>query len=129
MSLQALGTTPVPMQFRIPLGKLAELLRSTPKSLRRRLAFEAVVVEASSIVARVFLTEAPVDPAENAAIARELLRLTKEVGGQTYATGRFFQDEAAGVYGAVLLDRLRQFCHATDPADRLNPGTAFRRSG
>jgi hypothetical protein len=45
MGLQALGTTPVPMQFHVPLGDLAPFIHAIPSELRRRLAFEGVVAD------------------------------------------------------------------------------------
>jgi FAD/FMN-containing dehydrogenase len=130
MTLQALGTTPVPMQFRLELGRLHELLAALGPALRSRLAFEAVAASRPSAIAvRFFLTEQPGSPAENATIARHLLAAAKELGGDTYSTGLYFLDEAEAVYGAEHLRRLTEFHAATDPLDRLNPGKGFRSQG
>lgn len=126
MGLQACGTTPVPMQFRVPLGRLGDLLHAIDPEQRNRLAFEAVAVDgARFIVLRVFLIEPPHTTEENQGIANQILDLVKEVGGQTYATGRLFKGEAHRLYGLELLDRVAQFRWTADPDDRLNPGVAF----
>ena len=126
MSLQLLGTTPVPMQFRLPLGKLAELISRIPAGLRPKLALEAVVADRARCTAvRFFLVEAPPAASKDMLAARELLSLVKAVGGAVYATGTFFQDEAEAVHGAPLLGKLGAFRQATDPDDRLNRGKAF----
>jgi FAD/FMN-containing dehydrogenase len=129
MGLQALGTTPVPMQFRLELGALSQLLARISPALRAGLAFEAVVAGAAQPLAvRFFLTVPPSSPAENAVIARHLLAAAKSLGGETYATGAFFLEEAEAVYGPEQLRRLIAFHAATDPLDRLNPGKAFPTS-
>jgi len=88
MGLQALGTTPVPMQFQVPLGELAPFIQSIPSELRRRLAFEGVVADvARCATVRFFLMERPDPSQDNLALAHELLRLAKQHGGEAYATG------------------------------------------
>jgi FAD/FMN-containing dehydrogenase len=126
MGLQALGTTPVPMQFHVPLGELAPFIHAIPAELRRRLAFEGVMADiARCATVRFFLMERP-DPAQdNTAVARELLRLARQHGGGAYATGAHFLDQAEEVYGEDRLRRMTALHAAMDPAERLNPGMAF----
>ena len=126
MGLQALGTTPVPMQFRLPLGKLAGFTHAIRPELRRNLAFEGVVADlAQCVTVRFFLLERPGAADGNLKAARELLLLAKQAGGEVYATGGFFLDQAEAVFGAELLHKMVLFRRAIDPQDRLNPGKAF----
>ncbi len=128
MGLQGLGTTPVPMQFRVPMSNLAKLIEALPRDRRRDLAFEGVasdVATAPCVALRFFLLEPPAGGGANYEIARELLLLAKQFGGKVYGTGAFFPDEAEDVFGPERLGKLAAFRRATDPADRLNPGKAF----
>ncbi|MHB8617989.1 MAG: FAD-binding oxidoreductase, partial [Chloroflexota bacterium] len=126
MGLQALGTTPIPMQFRLPPGTLAELISTIRPELRSRLAFEGVVGDtARCLTVRFFLLDRPETAEENFEAARELLALTKRVGGNIYATGAFFLEEAEDVFGPDRLARMAAFREDADPDGRLNPGKAF----
>ena len=126
MGLQALGTTPVPMQFRVPLGKLAELAQAIQPELRRKLAFEGVMAGvAKSVTVRFFLTDRPETAEDNLLVAHELLRLAKQVGGEVHATGAVFLEEAEAVFGAEHLSKMILLGHALDPDGRFNPGKAF----
>lgn len=125
-SLMALGTTPVPMQYQLPPGRLSELFARIEPRLRARLALEAVAVaEGKTLVARLFFVE-PVAPDENARVARELLGLAKEAGGGCYTTGALYLDQAEAVFGADRLAELQTFHQTVDPDNRLNPGRGFK---
>jgi len=126
-SLQALATTPLPMQFHLPLGEASAMVRSIPDKLRKELAFEAVVTDrGAGIILRLFFVERQSSVDEAGRVARQLLGLAKRVGGGAYTTGALYLDEAEAVFGAERLRQLAEFRQLVDPDDRLNPGRAFR---
>ncbi len=125
-SLTGLETTPLPMQYRLPGGRLSAMLAAVPPELRTRLAVEAAVVDGGrTVVARVFFTERARSN-ENARVAADLLKLAKQEGGRCYTTGAVYLDEAEAVYGPERLAELRGFRQIADPDNRLNPGRGFR---
>jgi FAD/FMN-containing dehydrogenase len=129
-SLQALGTTPLPMQFMAPLGRAAELVGQIPARLRAQLALEGVVADRGQTMAlRLFFIEPAVSREHNAAAARQLLALAKQCGGAIYSTGAAYPEEAAATFGAERLRAIEDFRRLVDPDDRLNPGRAFAQSG
>ena len=125
-SLEAQGTTPVPMQFQLPPGRAAEFDGSIRADLRSRLAVEGVVTDGGkAVVLRYFFAERPVEIDENVTVGHDLLALAKRLGGRIYSTGAMFPEEAPDVFGAERLKSIRTFRRAVDPDGRLNPGLAF----
>ena len=126
MTLQVRGTTQIPMQLRLPFGRLSALLAKIPPKVRAALAFEGVIADqALSVVLRFFFTQWAHSADENRRMVANLIELGKQAGGETYATGAFFLDEAEAVYGRDKLERLRSFREAIDPSNRFNPGKGF----
>jgi FAD/FMN-containing dehydrogenase len=124
-SLQAQATTPIPMQFQLPLGRAAEFDAGVRAQLPR-LAVEGVVTDAGkAVVLRYFFAERPVSIEDNIRAARDLLALAKRLGGRVYSTGAVFTEEAEAVFGAQRLKDIDAFRHVVDPDGRLNPGLAF----
>jgi hypothetical protein len=126
MGLQVMRTTPIPLQFHLPEGKLTEALDSLPGAVRSILGFEGVAVDAGrGIIVRFLLRARGLSPAVNVQLADRLLSTVGALGGRPYATGAFFRDKAAWIYGADRLRRLKEFAAVQDPAGLLNPGRAF----
>ncbi len=127
MGLQTLHTTPLPLQYNLPAGKLALLAERVDPRTRAKLGFEgAVVNRGDSLVVRVFQLTRAYSELPNLAFARELTRLVHKMGGSLYSTGSFFLNEDVAVYGQERLDAIRRFRSEHDPRDLLNPGKAFR---
>jgi FAD/FMN-containing dehydrogenase len=125
-SLQAQATTPIPMQFQIPLGRAAEFDGSIRPELRRKLAVEGVLTEAGKMVVfRLFFADLSAGPEDNLGAARELLALAKSLGGASYSTGAMYLPEAEAVFGPGRLKDIAAFRRKVDPDNRLNPGNAF----
>ncbi|MBV9120327.1 MAG: FAD-binding oxidoreductase [Chloroflexi bacterium] len=126
MGLQSLPGPATPMHFRLPLGQFGAFVQALPDGLRRILGFEGVVADtARCLTLRLFFTEEPENEAAAAEIARALLTIAKEHGGQVYATGAPYLDQAEDVYGERRLHWLRALHGMVDPDDRLNPGHGF----
>jgi FAD/FMN-containing dehydrogenase len=126
-SLQAQATTPIPMQFQIPLGRAAEFDGSIRPELRRKLAVEGVLMDAGkTVVFRLFFAGLGASLDDNLGAARELLALAKRLGGETSTTGAtMYLQEAEAVFGAGRLEDIAAFRRRVDPDNRLNPGNAF----
>ena len=126
MTLQACGTTPIPMQFRLPLGRLAALEQRIPPRIRLDLAYEGVVADrARCLTLRFFLRNKAASPRHNFHLALELLQLVKSLGGEIYATGAYFTDEADVIYSDGHFERIDRFRACYDPGNLFNPGKAF----
>ncbi|MDE3074556.1 MAG: FAD-binding oxidoreductase [Chloroflexota bacterium] len=126
MSLQQAGTTPIPLQFKLPVDRLAELVRQLSPKVRAQLAFQGALSNGGSgLAVRFFYRAAPRFVDENMELAHLLLEAVKYLGGEVYATGAYFLSEAEAVYGAERLIRLRAFLAMTDPRGCMNPDKAF----
>ncbi len=126
MGLQAIRTTPIPIQFRLPEGQLSALLELIPPAQLHCLGFEGVAVDGGQeMVVRLLFARRAMSAAANIELANILLEAVKAVGGTPYATGAFFPNLATLTYGEDRLGRLREFALQQDPDNLLNPGRAF----
>lgn len=119
-SLQAQGTTPIPMQFQVPLGRAAEFVGGIRPEMYEKLAIEAVVADAGrTLVLRLFFLERSAIPEANAGAVRALLALAKSVGGASYANGMSLEEGTISSTGRVT--DIAAFRRTVDPDNRLNP--------
>jgi FAD/FMN-containing dehydrogenase len=121
-SLQAQGTTPIPMQFQVPLGRAAEFVGGIRPELREKLAIEAVVADAGKrLVLRLFFVDRSTTPETNLGAVRALLALAKSVGGVSYTNGAMYLEEAEAIFPNDRLTDIAAFRRTVDPDNRLNP--------
>ena len=121
-SLQAQGTTPIPMQFQVPLGRAAEFVGSIRPELLEKLAIEAVVADAGkTLVLRLFFLDRSAIPETNAGAVRALLALAKRVGGVSYMNGAMYLEEADTILPTDRVTDIEAFRRTVDPDNRLNP--------
>ncbi|MDR3686831.1 MAG: FAD-binding and (Fe-S)-binding domain-containing protein [Coriobacteriia bacterium] len=124
MRLKRMGPSIVPTEVIVPLAEMPNVLAEIGAKIKQPFILEGMAGKGDKVVLLGFIPHDERTLAFNLAFALSLsvIKIAKAHGGAAYSTGLYFRNEADSVMGAARVKALREFKHAVDPDDLLNPG-------